>query len=359
MRKVGKATAVALLTPMTAAAIAATSTHADAAAAGCWPLASASITPPTGKITAGSTVHPSAKVTGMLLGAHLQISGPGLDQQVGPSKYSGTIEGDVKVPKAGYFTLAVIGDGTHCTYKTAGFSVAAKTTAAKPTPKKTTPGKSPKSGGSGGAAGNIGNLPAGSAGDVPGTGTLRPLNETSPFSLPSVAPDSAGGRYPTPDPQVAAPPTAQPQARNTAATSSPVDWQKSIAVALVLLLLSAHFGMWSRRQRLAAEAAGTRAGRPGKGSGEKKRGGSPVGRSRGGRPADAEAAGNGPGHPGPAGRGPGRPDMTAAGDPAEREAAAEARRDAEMATTVAIVGETTSTARRSSGPRYRGRRRRD
>lgn len=273
MSKAGKATAVALLTPLTAAAIAAVCGPAEAAS-GCWPFASASITAPSGTITAGSTVRPKATVTGMLLKAHLQISGPGLDdQQVGDATTSGPIEGPVKVPQPGYFTLSVVGNGTGCTYTTAGFSVAPRPAAAKPRQNRT-PRRSPSPAGAANAAGGSPfRLPSGTGGAAGGLGSLRPLNQNSPFSLPSVAPDGAGVQYPTPDPEVAAAPTVQPQARDVAATT-PISWGRSIGVALVLLLLSAHFGMWSRRQRLAAENARGDSGPPGagpKGSGRRAR----------------------------------------------------------------------------------------
>jgi hypothetical protein len=166
----------------------------------------------------------------------------------------------VTVPKAGYFTLAVIGNGTKCTYQTAGFSVREQASTAKPT-QSATSSKAPRAGTRGGKApsGATAPLPIGNGGGGNGAGNnlaLNPLNGASPFSLPSVAPDgsSQGFQYPSPDPQVAAPPAAQPQARNVSATT-PIKWGQSLAVALVLLIISAHLGMWSRRQRLAAEGA--------------------------------------------------------------------------------------------------------
>jgi hypothetical protein len=259
--RVRKAAAVSLMTPMVGAAIAVGLSHPAVAAEACPPLASASITPPTGTVTAGSSVHVTAKISGlMLLQAHLQISGPGLDKQVGKSVASGQIQGDVAVPKAGYFTLAVIGNGTSCTYQTAGFSARERASAAKPTQSRA-PSKNPRPGRGGGNAspGALGPLPTGSPGSG-GAGAnnfgLNPLNGASPFSLPSVAPDGSGQgfQYPSPDPQVAAPPAVQPQARNVSETT-PIKWGQSLAVALVLLVISAHLGMWSRRQRLAAEGA--------------------------------------------------------------------------------------------------------
>jgi hypothetical protein len=254
--RVRKAAAAGLIAPLAVAAIAVGGSGHAYAAESCPPLGSATITPPSGTVTAGSTVHVSAQINGlMLLLAHLQISGPGLDQQVGKSVMTGKIEGDVAVPKAGYFTLAVVGNGTKCAYQTAGFSVKPRPSAVKPT-HSATPGKT--QGPKGSAAGS---LPTGSPGNGPGNGAgvggLNPLNGASPFSLPSVAPDGTaqGFEYPSPDPQVASPPS-QPVAQHVD-RSSPIKWGPSLAIALVLLVISAHLGMWSRRQRLAAEGART------------------------------------------------------------------------------------------------------
>ena len=265
MTRVRKVAAVSLMTPMAAAALAVGVNQQPADASGCPPLASASISPPTGTPTVGSSVHVSAKISGlMLLQAHLQISGPGLDKQVGNSVMSGEIQGDVVVPKPGYFTLAVVGNGTKCTYQTAGFSVKEKATAAKPS-HSSAPSRSPRSGGSGsnGSTGGAPSLPTGSVGNGAGSNFgLNPLNGASPFSLPSVAPDgsSQGFQYPSPDPQVASPPS-RPMARNVSETTPPIKWGQSLAIALVLLVISAHLGMWSRRQRLAAEGARTGGGK--------------------------------------------------------------------------------------------------
>ncbi len=255
MRKVGKATAVALLTPMTAATIIALS--APAQAAGQCPILPltprATITPQSGTVVAGSTVHVEATLCG-IISAHLQISGPGIDERFEQAPGQDKVGGDVQVSKPGHFTLAVIGNITKHTYATDGFSVQPRPVAAAPSQK--TPSRSPSPTGAGSTTGSPLSTPngGGGAGSAGGIGNLRPLNQSSPFSLPSVAPDGAGVEYPTPDPEVAAAPSPQAQARDVAATA-PVSWGRSIAIALVLLLLSAHFGMWSRRQRLAAEGA--------------------------------------------------------------------------------------------------------
>lgn len=264
MTRVRKVAAVSLMTPMAAAALAIGLNQQPADAAGCPSLASATISPPTGTVTAGASVHVSAKISGlMLLQAHLQISGPGLDKQVGNNAVSGEIKGDVVVPKPGYFTLAVIGNGTKCTYQTASFPVKDKASAAKPS-HSSAPSRAPRSGGSGGSGSAVGapSLPTGSAGNGAGSNFgLNPLNGASPFSLPSVAPDgsSQGFQYPSPDPQVASPPS-RPVARNISETT-PIKWGQSLAIALVLLVISAHLGMWSRHQRLVAEGARTGGGK--------------------------------------------------------------------------------------------------
>lgn len=269
MTRIRKVTAVGLLTPIVAAAIAVGMNRTADATEACLPLASASITPPDGTVTAGSTVHVTAQVNGlMLMQAHLQITGPGLDTKVGNSVTTGPISGDVTVPKPGEFRLAVIGNATKCTYQTADFTVKARASSAAPAHGSVSGRSSHPGNGSGGSAGKAGALPrrasgGGSAGD---NYSFNPLRGASPYSLPQVAPDGSaqGFAYPTPEPQVASPPAA-PVATNVS-DSSPVNWGQSLAVALVLLIISAHLGMWSRRQRLAAEGArsegsGRRAGR--------------------------------------------------------------------------------------------------
>jgi hypothetical protein len=270
--RVRKVAAVSLMTPMAAAAVALGSGGQASAVEACAPLASATINAPTGTVAVGSTVHVSAQISGlMLLQAHLQATGPGLDQQVGKSVMSGTISGNVTVPKAGTYTLAVIGNGTKCTYKSAEFK-AKQRAVASPT-QSGSPGSTPGAGRTPGrhSVGNGANpLPRGAGGGAAGGGGYGlPLNGASPFSLPPVAPDGSaqGFAYPSPEPQVASPPT-QPAARSVAETQ-PVKWGQSLAIALVLLVISAHLGMWSRRQRLAAEGAHSKS--PVNGRGGRKR----------------------------------------------------------------------------------------
>jgi hypothetical protein len=273
------------MTPLTAAAIAVGTSGTAKASNGCWLFAHATITPLSGSITTGSTVHLSASVSGMLAKAHLQISGPGLDKQVGPAISDGVISGDVKVSEPGYFKLSVIGNLTSCTYDTSGFPVSTRRAGTKPTPThQKTPSKSPTSGGYTTAPGSAPPLAGGSGygAGVGGIPTMQPPG-SNPFSLPSVGPDGSGigFQYPTPDPQIAAPAAKQVRADDSSA-STPIKWGQSIAAALVLLLLSAHFGMWSRRQRLAAEARtaqtglGGRASRPSGAGGNAPRGGGPT-----------------------------------------------------------------------------------
>jgi hypothetical protein len=242
--KVRRTSGAAVL-PLVAAAVGLGVGATPADAAICSPLSSASITGP-GTVTAGSTVHASARVSGMLLTAHIQITGPGLDRQVGPSAISGTIEGDVRVPEPGVYTLKVMGNGTGCVYDSDAFSVKARPSTSKPTPRGAGAPSAP-------GASRASRLPKGIR-DGAAKGLKTPSSRM-PFRLPPVAPDGTGPsvRYPSSDPQVAAPPIKQPQPRatNAAHTVPPIKWGQSIAIALVLLLLSAHMGMWSRRQRLA------------------------------------------------------------------------------------------------------------
>lgn len=256
MTRVRKVAAVSLMTSAAAAAIAFGLSRPASAVEACPPLASATINAPTGTVAVGSTVHVSAQINGlMLLEAHLQVSGQGLDEQVGKSVMSGSISGNVTVAKAGTYTLAVVGNGTKCTYTSTEFKAEERATTS-PTP-TSAPGKSPQSAGTGSRSAGKSATPlvGGAGGDTAGGNFGFPLNGASPYSLPQVAPDGSVLQftYPTPEPQVASPP-AQPQARNVSATT-PIKWGQSLAVALVLLVISAHLGMWSRRQRLAAEAA--------------------------------------------------------------------------------------------------------
>lgn len=115
-------------------------------------------------------------------------------------------------------------------------------------------------GGSSGGGNQSPNLPA-------GTGTtnvpLSPVNGGSPYNLPNVAPEGSNPNfaYPTPPPQVAN--QLSPKATDFSADSPALQWAKSIAIALVLLLCAGHLGTWTRRLRL-AQATGPRASRLGR-----------------------------------------------------------------------------------------------
>ncbi|MEU6751457.1 hypothetical protein ABZ914_35025 [Spirillospora sp. NPDC046719] len=103
------------------------------------------------------------------------------------------------------------------------------------------------------AGGATGSLPTGSAPSLP-TGTtgpststpLTPFNNESPVTLPSVQPDGATPGLTYPAPQIA---TDAPKAVNVAATDR-LQWGKSVGIALVLLIVAAHLGTWTRRLRV-------------------------------------------------------------------------------------------------------------
>jgi hypothetical protein len=104
-------------------------------------------------------------------------------------------------------------------------------------------------GGSSGG-GSLGSLPPGAPGAAPPSGTapLRPFNNQSPVTLPSVQPDGAAPGFAYPTPQVAN--QAAPKAENASAINS-LQWGKSVGIALVLLVIAAHLGTWTRRLRVA------------------------------------------------------------------------------------------------------------
>jgi hypothetical protein len=95
----------------------------------------------------------------------------------------------------------------------------------------------------------LGALPSQSA------GPLLPLQGRSPLALPTVAPNGAtpGFQYPAPSPQIANPSATGANAQNASAAST-LRWGKSVAVALIMLVVAAHLGMWTRRMRLAQTA---------------------------------------------------------------------------------------------------------
>ncbi|MGI5324402.1 hypothetical protein [Actinomadura nitritigenes] len=103
------------------------------------------------------------------------------------------------------------------------------------------------------AGGATGSLPTGSAPSLPSGTTgpststpLTPFNNESPVTLPSVQPDGATPGLTYPAPQIA---TDAPKAVNVAATDR-LQWGKSVGIALVLLIVAAHLGTWTRRLRV-------------------------------------------------------------------------------------------------------------
>ncbi|NDU77949.1 hypothetical protein GWI34_35865 [Actinomadura sp. DSM 109109] len=101
--------------------------------------------------------------------------------------------------------------------------------------------------------GSVPSLPSGGS-NVPSTGTpLTPFNNDSPVTLPSVQPDGATPGFTYPAPQIA---TDSPKAQNIAATDR-LQWGKSVGIALVLLIVAAHLGTWTRRLRVAQAGTST------------------------------------------------------------------------------------------------------
>ncbi|MFB4300454.1 hypothetical protein [Actinomadura sp. NTSP31] len=103
------------------------------------------------------------------------------------------------------------------------------------------------------AGSGTGSLPSGSAPSLPsgtsapGTSTpLTPFNNESPVTLPSVQPDGATPGFTYPAPKIA---TDAPKAVNVASTDR-LQWGKSVGIALILLIVAGHLGMWTRRLRV-------------------------------------------------------------------------------------------------------------
>lgn len=102
--------------------------------------------------------------------------------------------------------------------------------------------------------GGSGSLPGGTAPALPSNSgvpraatPLTPFNDESPVTLPSVQPDGATPGFTYPAPQIA---TDSPKAQDVAATDR-LQWGKSVGIALVLLIVAAHLGTWTRRLRVA------------------------------------------------------------------------------------------------------------
>lgn len=112
--------------------------------------------------------------------------------------------------------------------------------------------KLPGTGGSGGTGNGTGGGGTGNLTPPPDkSGTdnqtpLTPFNEDSPVTLPSVQPDGTPPGFAYQTPQVVGP---KVNARNVSATDS-LQWGKSVAIAMVLLIIAAHLGTWTRRLRV-------------------------------------------------------------------------------------------------------------
>ncbi|MFC4908958.1 hypothetical protein [Actinomadura gamaensis] len=111
-------------------------------------------------------------------------------------------------------------------------------------------------GGGGGGGGNGGpntSVPPGTTnpggGGTNGNTPLTPFNNQSPVTLPSVQPSDATPGFAYPTPQVASN-QSSPKAMNAAA-STQLAWGRSIGIALILLVVAAHLGTWTRRLRTA------------------------------------------------------------------------------------------------------------
>ncbi|MCP2340358.1 hypothetical protein [Actinomadura rupiterrae] len=91
-----------------------------------------------------------------------------------------------------------------------------------------------------------GTTPPPGGGGPKGNGPLTPFNNQSPVTLPSVQPTDATPGFTYPTPQVAS--NQAPKAENAAA-STQLQWGRSIGIALILLVVAAHLGTWTRRLR--------------------------------------------------------------------------------------------------------------
>ncbi|WP_157995817.1 hypothetical protein [Thermomonospora amylolytica] len=102
-------------------------------------------------------------------------------------------------------------------------------------------------GGTGGGGVSVGNLPAPNYNAGNGGTPLTPFNEQSPVTLPNVQPDGANPNFAYPEPVVA----GQNAGGQDPAALTRLQWSKSIAIALILLVIAAHLGTWTRRMRVA------------------------------------------------------------------------------------------------------------
>jgi hypothetical protein len=234
------------------------------AATSCGIGGSASI-PGPGHGTVGSTVSVSAVVKDVV-SVTLKVTGPSGTvtlESGGNALGTTTLSGSFTPSAAGGYDAEVTGNILSCTYASTPFSVSARPSA-KPSPSqrktsggaRTGPGKNgsdpyvPSSGTIGNSDPGAFNVPT----DIPSLGVRS--GTSSPYSLPSVSPDGTGEfSYATPSPDVAS--NDKRLASNDMALGG-LEWGPSIAIVLVLLLVSAHLTAWSRRQRFAMAEAGTR-----------------------------------------------------------------------------------------------------
>ncbi len=105
------------------------------------------------------------------------------------------------------------------------------------------------------SGGSTSRLPSGSAGSAPSSSgnPLTPFNTDSPITLPSVQPNGATPGFAYPTPQLA----DAPKTQNVAATDQ-LQWGKSVGIALVLLIVAAHLGTWTRHLRVVQAGTSSR-----------------------------------------------------------------------------------------------------
>lgn len=210
-----------------------------------------------------------------------------------------------------------------------------------------------------------GSGPRSGATGVPSLDPLNPLQNNSSIEMPPADPGGTSGfEYPAPGPEVAAPGQADPAAENVSATSS-LEWGKSLAIALILLVVAAHLGMWTRRTRVAQALVG-RGGRTGAGRERVRAARERIARAEAeARAASAGAAAtpagdtNGAAAPVPPGarrNGTASPAKPPAEPPARARSAATRPRSGPGARDVSRTGAAKVPSRRSGG--YQGRRRR-
>lgn len=255
MTRVRKLVTMALITPV-AAGTAILAVGAPAHASGC--IGSASITSGYGSYTLGSSVHVSARMD--TVSAALYVAGPGGDWSLGSAGWGGSAGGTIRPSLPGTYSITITGNITGCTFASGSFSVSSLPTHT-PAPPSHHQGGSTDHGGSSNYTGTN-SAPNGANNSPNGTDTnnypnLSPQNNGSSLNLPSVAPDGSGNfQYPAngQNPQVASPAGKQRLASEEQSTN-PAQWGRSIAIALVLLMLSAHLTMWNRRHRVTAATA--------------------------------------------------------------------------------------------------------